>query len=145
MDPRSSFDWVWVLLAALAVVVAIAIAAELWRRRRNRADGVLMIWGDLHLTRTHLIIGSGHDALRLPLGGLSAKVDVTSPEGQGDHYEVAVIVEMAGHDIRRWQSYSYGASRDAQMFVLKFNALSHRAAQQVSDNGSNGKSDRHAA
>jgi hypothetical protein len=95
---------------------------EQWRRRRDRADGLLISWDDLRMTRSDLIVGSGRDAQKFPLRGLSAKVDVTASPYQAD--EVHLIIVNADHDIRRRQPCSYGARGNAQTFAIKFNSLS---------------------
>jgi len=125
MDPKFSPALIGILVLAVVFLMAVAFVAEQWRRRQDRADGVLMAWDDLRLTPTHLIVGSRRDAPRIPLAGLSAKVDfATAPTRAGDDDSVQLIIENAGLDIRRSQPYSYGSSGNAQMFAIKFNALS---------------------
>ena len=125
MDPKFSPAFIGALVLAVVVLMAVAVVAEQWRRRRDRSDGVLLAWNDLRLTPTHLIVGSRRDAQRIPLTGLSARVDFAPSPGQTDDDDsVHVVIENAGLDIRRSQPYSYGSSGNAQMFAIKFNALS---------------------
>ena len=84
MDPKFSPVFIGVLVVAVAAMMAVAILVERMRRRRDRADGVLMSWDDLRLTASHLIVGSRGDALRLPLDGLKAEVVVSTPPRQSD-------------------------------------------------------------
>lgn len=121
MDPKFSPAFIGAMVLVVVVLMAAAIVAEQWRRRRDRSDGVLLAWDDLRLTPTHLIVGSRRDAECIPLAGLSAKVDFT--EADGDDL-VVLIIDDAGREIRRSQPYSYGSSGNAQMFAIKFNALS---------------------
>ncbi len=127
MDPRLSPTWIAAIFAAVALMMLVAIVTEQWRRRRDRADGVLIAWDDLRLTNTQLIVGCGRDAPRLPLAGLKAVVDIAAAPGQVDD-QVHLRIENAEYDIRRSQTYSYGASGGAQMFAIKFNSLSGHAA-----------------
>jgi hypothetical protein len=112
---------------------------------------VLLTWDDLRLTPTHLIVGSRRVARRIPLSGLTAKVDFAATPGQADDDSVHLIIENAGHDIRRSQPYSYGSSGNAQMFAIKFNALSGHDAPAPHlpgtrpDDGYGGPADRLAA
>jgi hypothetical protein len=123
MDPILGHAWIGAIAIPLAIVMAIAFLVERYQRRRDRADGVVMSWDDLRLTRSHLIVGAGSEADRYPIRGLSAKVDVTrSPDRPDD--EVHLVIKNAGCDIRRRQPYSYGASGNAQMFAITFNMLS---------------------
>jgi len=125
MDPKLSPVFMGALVLAVLALMGAAIVAEQWRRRQDRFDGVLLTWDDLRLTATHLIVGSRRDAQRIPLAGLRAKVDFGAAQ---DHVEdgdsVHLVIENAGSDIRRSQPYSYGSSGNAQMFAIKFNALS---------------------
>lgn len=123
MDPILGHAWIAAIALPLAIVMAVAFIVEHHQRRRDRVDGVLMSWDDLRLTRSHLIVGTGRDAQRFAIRGLSAKVDVTrSPDRPDD--EVHLVIRNAGRDIHRRQPYSYGASGNAQMFAIKFNLLS---------------------
>jgi hypothetical protein len=123
MDPILGHAWIGAIAIPLAMVMVIAFVCEQYQQRRDRADGVLMSWAGLRLTRSHLIVGSGRDAERLPVGALSAKVDVTRSPNRPDD-EVHLVITNAGADIRRRQPYSYGASGNAQMFAIKLNLLS---------------------
>jgi hypothetical protein len=152
MDPKFSPAFVGALMLAVVVLMIVAIAAEQWRRRRDRSDGVLLAWDDLRLTPTHLIVGSRRDARRIPLTGLSARVDFAATPGRaGRDDSVHLVIENAGHDIRRSQPYSYGSSGNAQMFAIKFNALSGHDAPAPHlpsirpDDGFGGPADRLAA
>jgi hypothetical protein len=128
MDPRLSPALIVALVVPLVIMMAVAIVVELSQRRRDRADGVLISWDDLRLTRSHLIVGAGRAAQRFPLDGLSAKVTVTASPGQADDDSTVLLtIENAGHDICRSQPYSYGSSGGAQAFAIKFNLVSgHR-------------------
>lgn len=126
MDPTLSPAWIGVLVVPMAVMMALAYVVERRQRRRDHADGVLMSFDDLRLTRTHLLVGSGPEALRFPLAGLTATATTTAPPGH-DADEVHVIIENAGCEIRRRLPYSYGSSGDAQMFAIKFNLLAGAA------------------
>jgi hypothetical protein len=130
MDPRLSSFWILAVSVPLAILMAVALLAEQSQRRRDRAENVLMSWDDLRLTPTHLIIGFRSGAQRTPLGGLTAVVDVvSSPDQPGDDGMVHMTIENAGHEIRRSQPYSYGASGNAQAFAIQFNLLTgHRHA-----------------
>lgn len=133
MDPTLSPAWIAALVVPMATMMTIAYFVERGKRRRDRADGVLLTFDDLRLTRTHLLVGSGPDARRFPLTGLSATAAMSAPPG-GDADEVSVVIENAGCDIRRRLPYSYGASGDAQMFAIKFNLLaghSYAAARDL--------------
>jgi hypothetical protein len=148
MDPFLGHAWIGAVAIPLAIVMAIAFVLEQYQQRQNRVDGVLMAWDDLRLTPSHLIIGSRRDAERLPVGELSAKVDVTRSPGQPND-EVHLVIKNAGADIRRRQPYSYGASGNAQMFAIKLNMLSGHP-RTASDAFATGivdgrRSDRHAA
>jgi hypothetical protein len=103
--------------------MVVAFVSEQCQQRRDRAEGVLMSWDDLRLTRSHLIVGSRRDAARFPIGALSAKVDITRSPNRPDD-EVHLVITNAGADIRRRQPYSYGASGNAQIFAIKLNMLS---------------------
>jgi len=133
MDPVVGYAWIWALLVPLGIMMAVAILGEQRQRRRDRAEGVLMSWDDLRFTDTHLIVGSGAGAERIPLSGLSAKVAVAAaPDGPDD--DVHLIIENAGRDIRRSQPYSYGASGNAQAFAIRFNMFSghpHKAPNAI--------------
>lgn len=126
MDPTLSPALIGALVVPMAIMMTIAYAVERRQRRRDRADGVLLSFDDLRLTRTHLLIGSGADARRIPLEGLSATATTTAPPG-GDADEVHVIIENAGYEIHRRLPYSYGSSGDAQMFAIKFNLFAGRS------------------
>jgi hypothetical protein len=130
MDPRLSPVWIVAVSVPLAILMAVALLAEQSQRRRDRAENVLVTWDDLRLTPTHLIVGSRRDAQRIPLGGLTAVVDVvSSPRQPGDDGMVQMTIENSSHEIRRSQPYSYGASGNAQAFAIQFNLLSgHRHA-----------------
>jgi hypothetical protein len=148
MDPFLGHAWIGAIAIPLAIVMAIAFVLEQYQQRQDRMDGVLLSWDDLRLTRSLLIVGSGRDAERFPIGGLSAKVDVTRSPDQPDD-EVHLVIKNAGADIRRRQPYSYGASGNAQMFAIKLNMLSghpHKAADAFAAGIIDGpRSDRHAA
>lgn len=147
MDPTLSPAWIGALVVPMAVMMTIAFLAEQGKRRRDRADGVLLSFDDLRLTRTHLIVGSGPDAPRFPLTGLTATATTTAPP-DGDTDEVHVIIENAGCDIHRRLPYSYGSSGDAQMFAIKFNLLaghSYAAARDLRDTASARHTSHHAA
>ncbi|MDQ2637032.1 MAG: hypothetical protein M3Y83_09170 [Actinomycetota bacterium] len=120
------------LVVPMVIMMTIAYAVERRQRRRDRADGVLLSFDDLRLTRTHLLVGSGPDAQRISLDGLSATATTTAPPGQ-DADEVHVIIENAGRDIHRRLPYSYGSSGDAQMFAIKFNLLAGRSRLPARD------------
>jgi hypothetical protein len=142
MDPLMGHAWIWALLVPLGIMMAVAIFGEQRQRRRDRAEGVVMSFGDLRMTDTHLIVGSGADAERIALSGLSAKVAVAAVPDQPDD-EVQLIIQNAAHDIRRSQPYTYGASGNAQAFAIRFNLLSghpHRSPGVFAR-----RSDRHAA
>ncbi|WP_099039900.1 hypothetical protein [Mycobacterium neglectum] len=124
MDPKLSPALIMAIVAPLLIIMAIAVVVERIQRRRDHADGVLMSWDDLRLTDSALIVGSRHNAQRLPLNGLHAKVDVTSSSGQVTDDEVHLTIENAGQDIHRSRPYTYGASGAAQAFAIKFNLLS---------------------
>ncbi len=125
MDPRLSPVWIIAVSVPLAILMAVALVAEQSRRRRDRADDVLMSWDDLRLTPNHLIVGSRRDAQRIPLGGLTAVVGFAgSPGPVGADDMVHITIENASHEIRRSQPYSYGASGNAQAFAIRFNLLS---------------------
>jgi hypothetical protein len=131
-------------------MMAVAIFVEQMRRRRDRADGVLMSWDDLRLTASHLIVGADSDALRLPLAELKAEVVVSAPPRQAESGgEVRMTIRNTGHEIRRQQPHSYGTSQSAQAFVIKFNSLSAqlREAQEAAGTASDARrrADRHAA
>ncbi len=150
MDERFNPAFIGALFVAVAMMMAVAIFVEQMRRRRDRADGVLMSWDDLRLTSSHLIVGSGSAALRLPLAGLKAEVVVSTPPRQAESDgEVRMTIHNAGREIRRQQPYSYGTSGSAQAFVIKFNSLSAqlREAENVADAPSDAprRVDRHAA
>ncbi len=123
MDPTLSPAWIGALVVPVAIMMAVAFFVDRGQRQRDRADGVLLSFDDLRLTRTHLLVGSGPDAQRFPLAGLTATATTTAPPG-GDADEVHVIIDNAGCDIHRRLPYSYGSSGDAQMFAIKFNLLS---------------------
>lgn len=123
MDPVVGHAWIWALLVPLGIMMAVAIFGEQRQRRRDRAEGVVMSWEDLRMTDTHLIVGTGPGAERIPLSGLSAKVAVTAKPDQPDD-EVQLIIKNAGRDIRRSAPYTYGASGNAQAFAIRFNMLS---------------------
>jgi hypothetical protein len=109
----------------MAIMVTVAILVERRQRRRDQADGVLMTWDDLRLTRTYLIVGSAHDAQTLPLGGLKAIVDITTSPGQADGDQtVHLTIQNGSLGVHRSQPYSYGASGNAQTFAIMFNTLS---------------------
>jgi hypothetical protein len=136
MDPKVSAFWIVAVSMPLAILMAVALLAEQSRRRRDRAENVLVSWDDLRLAPTHLIVGSRLDAQRIPLDGLTAVVDVVSSQDQArDDGMVHVTIENSGHEIRRSQPYSYGASGNAQAFAIQFNLLSghRRAAPGVRD------------
>ncbi|MGV0644591.1 hypothetical protein ABQE44_14425 [Mycolicibacterium sp. XJ2546] len=122
MDPTLSPAWIGVLVVPMAVMMALAYVVERRQRQRDHADGVLLSFDDLRLTRTHLLVGSGPEAQRFPLAGLTATATTTAPPGH-DADEVHVIIENAGCEIRRRLPYSYGSSGDAQIFAIKFNVL----------------------
>ncbi|MCV7298330.1 hypothetical protein H7J93_01600 [Mycobacterium barrassiae] len=148
MDPKFSPVFIAVLFVAVAAMMAVAIFVEQMRRRRDRVDGVLMSWDDLRLTASHLIVGSGSDALRLPLDGLKAEVVVSTPPRQAESDgEVRMTIHNAGHEIRRLQPYSYGSSGSAQAFAIKFNSLSAqlREASEATSDAAPRRADRHAA
>ncbi|MDA4110198.1 hypothetical protein MHOL44478_23480 [Mycobacterium holsaticum DSM 44478] len=126
MDPTLSPALISALVVPMAIMMTVAYVVERRQRRRDRADGVLLSFDDLRLTRTHLLVGSGVDARRIPLDGLSATATTTVTEGQ-DADEVHVIIENAGDEIHRRLPYSYGSSGDAQMFAIKFNLLAGRS------------------
>lgn len=148
MDPFLGHAWIAAIAIPLAIVMAIAFVLEQYQQRQDRVDGVLLSWDDLRLTPSHLIVGSGRGAVRLPLGGLSAKVDVTRSPDQPDD-EVHLVIKNADADIRRRQPYSYGASGNAQMFAIKLNMFSghpHKASDAFAAGIIDGpRSDRHAA
>lgn len=144
MDPTLSPAWIGALVVPMAVMMTIAFFVERGKRRRDRADGVLLSFDDLRLTRTHLIVGSGPDAPRFALAGLSATATTTG----GDADELEVVIENAGCDIRRRLPYSYGASGDAQMFAIKFNLLaghSYAEARNLRDGAKVRHTRHHAA
>ncbi|MFI5508989.1 hypothetical protein ACIA48_16080 [Mycobacterium sp. NPDC051804] len=123
MDPVLGHAWIWALVVPLGLMMAFAIFGERRQRRRDRAEGVVMSFGDLRLTDTHLIVGSGPGAERIALSGLSAKVAIATAPDRPDE-EVQLTIENGGHHIRRSQPYTYGASGNAQAFAIKFNMLS---------------------
>lgn len=148
MDPKFSPVFIGALFVAVAVMMAVAIFVEQKRRRRDRADGVLMSWDDLRLTASHLIVGSGNDALRLPLAELKAEVVISTPPRQAEsNGEVRMTIHNAADEIHRRQPYSYGTSQSAQAFVIKSNSLSAqlREAQDTASNAPRRRMDRHAA
>ena len=147
MDPVLGHAWIWALLVPLGLMMAFAILGERRQRRRDRAEGVVMSFDDLRLTGTHLIVGSGPRAERIALSGLSAKVAVSAVPDQHDD-EVQLIINNAGHDIRRSHPYTYGASGNAQAFAIKFNLLSghpHKEPRTATGSVFGQPSDRRAA
>ena len=145
MEALVGHAWIWVLLVPLGIMMAVAIFGEQRQRRRDRAEGVVMSWGDLRLTDTHLLVGSGPGAERIALNGFSAKVAVTALPDR-PHDEVQLIIKNANRDIRRSQPYTYGASGNAQAFAIKFNMLSGHPHMAPGTGLVIGRqSDRHAA
>ena len=125
------------LLAAMIVVVPLAVAmlgaiwAEARTSRRDRADGVVVSWAGLRLSRTELILGSEPAATRIPLAGLHAAVTTTGDPPT----QVHLTIDGHGDAIYRSRAYSYGASTDARKLAMLLNMFAREpyTAQAHSD------------
>ena len=123
-------------LAAAAVVVvplAVALFAAIWTdlrtSRRDRADGVVVTWAGLRLSRRELILGYEPAATRIPLAGLHAEVTTTGDPPTQLH----LTIHGHGPAIHRDRPYSYGAGTDARKLAILLNMLAsgpHSTAAQ---------------
>lgn len=117
-------------IAAIIIVVPLAVAmlgaiwTEVRTSRRDRADGVVITWAGLRLSRTELILGYGPDAAHMPLTGLHAAVVTTS----GSPGQVHLTID--GHDpaIHRYRPHSYGADTEARKLAMLLNVLGNHPA-----------------
>ena len=125
------------LVAAMIVVVPLAVAmlgaiwAEARTSRRDRADGVVVSWAGLQLSRTELILGSEPAATRIPLAGLHAAVTTTGDPPT----QVHLTIDGHGDAMYRSRAYSYGASTDARKLAMLLNMFAREpyTAQAHSD------------
>ena len=114
------------LLAAMIVVVPLAVAmlGAIWTEartsRRDRADGVVLTWAGLRLSRTELILGHGADATHIPLAGLHAEVVNTTGDSPT---QVHLTIVGHGPAIHRYRPLSYGASTEARKLAMLLNML----------------------
>ncbi|WP_431235495.1 hypothetical protein ACQ856_14130 [Mycolicibacterium psychrotolerans] len=122
MDPRISPVMVAILVAPFALLGIAAVVFDLSQSRRNRRDGVLATWGDLRITKSLLIVGCRHNAVRIPLTGLAATVTETGSSADPTSHRVRVTIDdRAGEPIYREQPYSYGSIGAARTFEILLN------------------------
>ncbi len=119
-----------VLIAPFVLFGIAAVIVDLSQSRRNRSSGVIASWSDLRLTSSELIVGTGRNAHRTPLAGLTARVTETrSPAAGLQAHVVNVVIETSdGAALRRSQPYSYGSITEARMFEIQFNRVATPAA-----------------
>ena len=114
------------LVAAMIVVVPLAVAmlgaiwTEVRTSRRDRAEGVVITWAGLRLSREELILGHGPDATRIPLTGLHAAVVNTSGDSP---MQVHLTIDGHGPAIHLYRPHSYGANTEACKLAMLLNML----------------------
>jgi len=124
-------------IAAIIIVVplAVALVGAMWSdvgtSLRDKADGVVVTWAGLRLSRTELILGSEPAATRIPLAGLHAAVTTTGDPPT----QVHLTIDGHGDAIYRSRAYSYGASTDARKLAMLLNMFAREpyTAQAHSD------------
>lgn len=121
-----------VLVVPFALLGIAAVVFDLSQSRRNRRDGVLAAWGDLRITKSLLIVGYRHDAVRIPLAGLAATVTETGSSGDPNTHRVRVTIDdLAGESLHREQPYSYGSIGAARTFEILLNRAARPAPVAV--------------
>jgi hypothetical protein len=115
----------FVLDLILGAVSALCAVSSLSKRR---AGGVITSFHELHITRTELIKGDGTDAPRVPLRGLSAKVENTGTKTEHND-ERRVHLTIKGPDTEF--VYPVDAnSRSANLQALRFAATLNQLARR---------------
>jgi hypothetical protein len=108
-----------IIVAPMAVAILGVIWTDLRTSRRDKADGVVVSWAGLRLSRHELIVGYEPDATHIPRAGLHAAVVTTgNPPTQ-----VQLTIDGHGPAIYQCRPYSYGASTDARKVALLLNMI----------------------
>lgn len=93
---------------------------------------MLATWGDLRITKSLLIVGYRHNAVRIPLTGLAATVTETEVSGDPNSHRVRVTIDdRAGESLSREQPYSYGSIGAARTFEILLNRAARPAPAAV--------------
>lgn len=122
----SGFAVAFLILLAVFLVVAIRAARQ---GQLNARDGVIAHWEGLRLTPTELIEGYGDNAVRHPLGGLTARVEDTRTRvGSRNERRIHVMVEGPNTTVIKARKVTalYNGDASARKFAATLNAASHK-------------------